>query len=297
MHPLRAPLVLILVALLVLAGVGGLVWHGVGPRDRPALWRISAGDRHGWLFGTIHAAPAGARWLTPTIAQAIGESDVLILEVAGLDAERRDRAVFERLGRSPGLPPLSQRLAQAEHARLRALAVDLTEPLDPYEDWAAALLIAAAANEQARARARDAGEAVLEAAFRQAGKPMRGLESIETQLARFDTLRTAEQHALLVQTINESTDAPARFSALYRAWAAGDLAALQDQVLAPSANRTRLWQALVDAPNGRWAEEIDGMMRRADEVPFIAVGAGHLVGPDNLRARLAARGWSVERVQ
>ncbi|HCJ43925.1 MAG TPA: hypothetical protein DHV58_07875, partial [Erythrobacter sp.] len=52
----------------------------------PALWEItdSAGAVEGWLFGTIHALPDGAKWQSPRLTETLGDADMLVVEVADL---------------------------------------------------------------------------------------------------------------------------------------------------------------------------------------------------------------------
>jgi len=294
-------------ALALLAALAALGWW-VGYRSadaditaRPALWRISNGDKQAYLFGTIHAVPRGERWLSPDIARAIARSDVLILEVTGLDSERRTRATFERLGRSSGLPDIDARLENDADARLLA---DLEERhpavlrnLGGYESWAAALLVNAAASANLALSTDNAGEAVLGHMFSAAGKPVEGLETIEGQLGLFDTLSEADQRQLLAQAVRDAGDAPRLYRILHDAWANGDLATLERQFLAPLARTPMLRQILVDARNRSWSALIDKRLRTRPGVPFIAVGAGHLVGAQSVQARLAALGWHIERVQ
>lgn len=291
------------IALAVLALLGGVtLYDGWRPvTARPALWRVSQGDRHAYLFGTIHAVPAGARWLSPRIEQAARESDVLVLEAAGLEAERNDRAIFEKLGRSGGLPPVAARLDASHRARLaKLIQASPTElqGLDRYESWAAALLIGAVANGAAGATAADAPEARLERLFRSDGRRVRGLETIQAQLGLFDSLPAPDQDALLAQAVDEASQPASLFNALYARWAAGDLRALEGEFLRPLASMPRLREALVERRNALWAQGIVRMLKEDDKsVPFIAVGAGHLIGPDSVEARLARLGWKVERLQ
>jgi uncharacterized protein YbaP (TraB family) len=48
--------------------------------------------------------------------------------------------------------------------------------------------------------------------------------------------------------------------------------------------------ALIYNRNADWANQIEKLLKEEDGVSFIAVGAGHLVGPKNVREMLAARG-------
>jgi len=297
----------ILPALALLAAMAALGWwigHRAAEAEvaaRPALWRVSQGDREAYLFGTIHAVPRGERWLSPAIVGAVARSDVLILEVTGLEGERRSRATFERLGRTPGLPEIGARLDNDADTGLladleRRYPAELRN-LGGYESWAAALLVNAAVSSGLSLSTENAGEAVLGHMFGAAGKPVEGLETIDGQLGLFDTLSEADQRRLLTQAVREAGDAPRLYRILHDAWASGDLATLERQFLTPLARTPMLRQILVDARNRRWSVLIDQRLRTRPGVPFIAVGTGHLVGAQSVQARLAALGWRVERVQ
>jgi len=52
-------------------------------------------------------------------------------------------------------------------------------------------------------------------------------------------------------------------------------------------------EAVLIARNRDWAKAIEPMTGR----PFIAVGAGHLTGTDNLIDLLKAKGFSITRLQ
>lgn len=298
------PLALFL-ALVLLALMGWLGWQ-IGrmmvPTEntaRPALWRISKGDREAYLFGTIHAVPRGETWLSPQIARSMGRSDRLLLEVTGLDAERRSRATFEQLGRSPGLPPVEARLNPADATHFRTLKgrhASLHD-VDRYESWAVALLLNAAASSNLGLSSADAGETLFADRFTKQRKPIHGLETIQGQLGLFDRLPERDQRLLLTQAVREADDTPRLYTQLHDAWARGDVATLERQFLAPLAAAPGLHHVLIDERNRRWAAFIDADLDRRGGTLFVAVGAGHLLGRDSVQARLAERGWRVERLQ
>ncbi len=287
-------------ALVALASVWHF-WLRTPPADaRPALWHMEKDGREAWLFGTIHAVPNDARWLTPTIEKAIDHSDWLWLEVTGLDDERASLAIFERLGRSAGLPPLPSRLGPMDRKRLAGLVAkdaQLASGLDDYESWAAALLINARASAGEGFSSRKAGEAVLTAAFGRAGKPAAGLETIEGQLRFFDDLSEAEQRALLAQAIRDADTFKPVMGELYQHWSKGHMDAIERLFIDGLGQQPALRSTLVDQRNARWASQVDAILARHSAVPFIAVGAGHLAGKDNLRSLLERRGWRLTRIQ
>jgi uncharacterized protein YbaP (TraB family) len=283
---------------ILLAGAAALMWAGRSESAHPALWRVSQGDRHAWLFGTIHSVPRRSQWLSPAIEEAAQESDWLVLEASDLAAERNDRAVFETLGRSAGLPPVSQRIEGPDRESLTIIkraAPDVLTDIDRYESWAAALLISAAANRDTSQA--QAGEARFEHIFRSSGRRVLGLETVKQQLSLFDTLPDADQRAMLSQAIAASRNAADQYQQLYKHWAAGDIAALERLFLVPLDATPELKRTLLDQRNASWARQIDALMRQSDKRLFIAVGAGHLLGLLSVQAQLAERGWKVERIQ
>lgn len=294
---------LALAGCLLLAGLGWWIGREAGrtePIARPALWHLARDGREAYVFGTLHAVPQGARWLGPPVRQAIGRSDRLVLEVTGLETEHRTRATFLRLARAPGLPPVSARLDPAEAALLAPLIARDPEglgDLDHYRSWGAALLINASAASGLALSTDAAPERQLSRAFAADGKPVSGLETIEGQLGLFDKLSEADQRQLLAQSVREAGAARTQYGQLYAAWSRGDLARLEQQFLAPLSAAPALRAALLVDRNARWADLLDRQLADMPGIAFVAVGSGHLVGPGNLLADLAARGWQVGRLQ
>src|SRR3546814_6077334 len=110
--------VAMLAYLLLFLGLVALILSGCGEEKRagadsaspaPALWLIEKCGHKGWLFGTVHMLPQGLVWETPAITKAIERADMLVLEAAGLENETRNAAIFEKLGRTTGLPDIDRK--------------------------------------------------------------------------------------------------------------------------------------------------------------------------------------------
>lgn len=261
----------------------------------PALWRVADGDTTIWLFGSIHALPPRVAWQTPAVAGAIAAADTLILEVPPAD-DGAARAQFLALAEQPGLPPLLDRVAAGDRATLArgmAVAGQSPETLDGLKTWAAALTISAGAGHIAEADAANGVEAVLTRVF--AGKAIGALESRDGQLRLFDRLPAESQRTLLIAAARDAVSAAKGDASLLTAWKAGDAAGLAADV-APLRRDPAMGAALVTDRNARWASAIVRRLARPGRV-FVAVGAGHLVGPDSVVAMLRARGLEVVRVE
>jgi uncharacterized protein YbaP (TraB family) len=262
----------------------------------PALWQVQRGDFKGWLFGTIHVLPKGVAWETPTISEAMAKADRLILEAADLQDEQKTLALFESMGRSPGLPPLDRRVPEEEQAALTKAISEggtSTQLLSGYESWAAAMLLSAATQQGLGVSQDDGVEPVLIATFKKAGKPIGGLETIERQFGAFDTLPEAAQSRLLVQTVHEAKDMKGLYDRILKAWTTGDMDAIAKEDENGEQPDPMVEEAVLVARNRDWVKAIEPMKG----APFIAVGAGHLTGRENLIELLKARGFTVTRVQ
>lgn len=262
----------------------------------PALWTVERDGLKGWLFGTIHVLPKGVAWETPTIRQAMAEADRLVLEAADLQDEQKTLSLFESMGRSPGLPPLEQRVPANEAPELGRIMADggtNTQLLSGYESWAAAMLLSAASQQSLGVSQSDGVEPVLIATFRKAGKPIGGLETVERQFGAFDTLPESAQQKLLVQTIHEAKGMKALYDRILTAWVKGDMDAIAKEDRIGEQPDPQVEEAILTARNRDWVKAMEPIRGR----PFIAVGAGHLTGDGNLIVMLEAKGYKVTRVQ
>ncbi|WNO53340.1 TraB/GumN family protein [Stakelama saccharophila] len=263
----------------------------------PALWLASDGDTRIWLFGTIHLLPPGVAWRTPAVRDAIAEADTLLTEIPPADPE--DRAgTFLRMARAEDLPPIAERLPGVDPALLdRAVSAAGTDraALSRMKSWAAALVIATGAGKDSGATVADGAEAVLTRAFARAGKRHEALETLAGQFAIFDSLPETAQRSLLAESVRAAASGRADYARTLDAWASGDPARIEAAFRPLLADSPALEQALLIDRNARWTAEIARRMKQPGAV-LVAVGAGHLAGPDSVPAMLRRRGIRVVRV-
>lgn len=263
---------------------------------RPALWLVEGpGGQKAWLFGTIHALADPVDWRSDIVAQALAQSDRLVLEVAAIENDQATASAFANLASSPGLPPVDQRLPPDLRDELdSALKAGGIEPgsLDGYESWAVALMLQQAAS---RASETDSGNGIDRALASSWRGPIREFEGAAAQLAIFDRLPESAQRALLIASLEGQEDLAAQTRRLDQAWAKGDLALIERET-DKALDDPVLREALLVGRNRAWIEQLTAMLK-AGARPFVAVGTAHLVGKDGLPAMLEARGYRVTRIQ
>lgn len=259
----------------------------------PALWEATGPNgQHAWLFGTIHALPDGTRWRTPAFEQAIAKSSLLMVEVADLENPDSAREAFEARAFSDGLPPLLQRVPPKDRPELVALLEQAglgQRALDRTETWAAALQLGNAV------RCANAANGVDRALMSEFGQ-VQAMESFTAQFDMFDHLAEDAQ-AQLLASVASDRDCNTQ-DARTEAWLSGDVTALEGALAEEFRGNMELREALVTRRNHWFAERIVRYQRLEPDVGlFVAVGAGHMVGTDGLPALLAARGYTVRRIQ
>jgi hypothetical protein len=139
-------------------------------------------------------------------------------------------------------------------------------------------------------------ETVLRHNFTAAGKPIGELETNLQQFGFFDTLPEKAQVSLLEGALDDSGKATEEFAGMLNAWSKGDVRGIARTFDRDLAASPELANALLHTRNANWSKWIEQRMGEPGAV-MIAVGAGHLAGPDSVIAKLQRDGYRVQRVQ
>src|SRR5262249_38608868 len=133
-------------------------------------------------------------------------------------------------------------------------------------------------------------ELILAREARAAEKPIGALETVEQQVRFLADMTEAQQADFLSQSLDDVDGAVTQIAAMVAAGRKGDTAALEkDFVEETRRDYPQIYQTLVVQRNQRWARLLKTKLAGSG-VSFVAVGAGHLVGPDSVQAELAKLG-------
>lgn len=266
---------------------------------RPAMWKVADSDTTLYLFGTIHLLPEGQGWRTPAMDSALAGADELVLEIADIDDVMASAQAMAKLGMSPGLPPIVERVPEDKRPALRAMIAESGYPeavFDRLETWAAALPLLGVTFKRLGLDPSLGVEKQIGAPFKASGKTVSGLETVEQQLGYLDTLSEPAQRAFLLSVVEDSADTRAQFREMLDAWASGDLKGIARTFDDETRMSPELKSALMSRRNAAWAEWLAKRMEKPGTA-FVAVGAGHLVGEDSVQAMLRKKGLKAKRVQ
>jgi uncharacterized protein YbaP (TraB family) len=274
---------------------------GAAPASaEPGLWVVKGPHSTIYLFGTIHILPKDRVWKSPAIAKALASSRELWLEAADLGDTPNTQNLVEQAG-FDALHPLSTKLSEADLTRVDAVAKALGIPageraLEPMRPWLVSVTLARAFLEHAGFDPESGVEQVLLHDKSVRGKRIHGFETAEQQVHFFADLAPALEMGLLQNMLQDFDGGPAKFDALIDGWMKGDDATITrlivDELKDPF---PQLYKLIFVERNEHWADTIKDMLGHPG-VSFVAVGAGHLAGPDSVQHALERRGVHVERV-
>lgn len=265
---------------------------------RPALWEVSDEDTTVYLFGTIHVLKPGVSWFDDAVRKAFDASDELVLEMVTPDPKTM-QVLIQRYAINTGGPALPEKLsADKRDAYLKALS-SLGLPANSFDrtdPWFASTNLALLPIIKLGYDPAQGVDEKLNAAAKEAKKPVSGLETAEQQLGFMDAIPDKAQVAMLNSTVADMPRIQPMIETMVGSWSQGNpeqLAAVMNEGLREVPDVARI---LLTDRNARWAEWIDQRMDKPGTI-FIAVGAGHLAGPDSVQAQLEKLKMKVRRVR
>jgi len=265
------------------AGERGLLFEIVAPGGAPC-----------YLYGTMHSEDPRVLTLSTATQDAFERSPVFIMETVP-DAQAVIRSMMTMVytdGR--GLAGVTGEPLYGRAVKALAELGMTEEAVKDFKPWAAATLLG-----MPKAETGEFLDIRLYKAAQASSKQVIGLETIEEQLAVFDSLSEQDQVALLRETLDARDQLTEVFERLLGAYLARDLAGLAllgDEYLRQGDPElaARFRRAALEVRNQRMAERLGAHLRAGG--CFIAVGALHLPGAEGILRHLAAAGFQVRAV-
>ena len=263
----------------------------------PAMWVIRDADSTIYLIGAMHLLKHDAEWNAEKVKKTVHESTELWLENAEFDNQAAIAPLMQKLGLDPE-HPLSTKLNDEQKKKLAKVTSTYGIPpatLEPLRPWLAGVVLAMSPILKAGYDPKAGVERVLSAQATAEGDKVRGFETAEEQFHLFADLSEEEQMQFLISTVDDLEKGLELLDELAKAWIDGDVDAIgRKSIEEVKTKAPAVYDKLIVRRNVAWAEKIERMLKGSG-VQQIAVGAGHLAGPDSLQAQLAKRGIKVER--
>jgi uncharacterized protein YbaP (TraB family) len=242
----------------------------------PAIFVVRDADTTVYLFGTFHALDSKTEWFNDQVKDAFEQSDELVLETL-----------------LPEGPPAALKAPPAP-------AVALRMPVASSASFLATTRLAISAGRSQGMQVGNGADMVLRRIAEDEGKPVEGLESLQSQLNMFNRMPPAAPPAAAVPgtPVGNSTSMDSLQKAMAEmqsAWKRGDQSVFVRMLGQVERSSPDTYRMMFVERNAHFAEWIAARMQKPGVV-FVAIGAGHLAGKDSVLVRLAEHGIESQRV-
>lgn len=265
-------------------------------QDKSLLWQVSDGKNSAFVLGSIHYLRKENYPLSKSILDALEASKTLVLEIdLNAPGGAAQRAVLAKAVYADGstlaqnVAPETYQLA-AQRATEFGLDMRILQPMKP---WFVALNLVAIKLKSLGVDASVGVDRYLAERAKAAGKPTRGLETLEFQIGLLDQLSKTDQELMLRETVRELDLLDKNFDDIVQSWKRGDAEALTGLLLAGMKEYPEVYQKIIVERNRRWVPEIEKFVHEGGFM--VTVGSAHLLGPDGVIEMLKTKGYSVEQ--
>lgn len=267
------------------------------------LWKVSGNgiERPSYIFGTHHLAPSDSILSShPSIDAALQAVDCVYGEVLLSDMASAQNEVMAAL-QAPADSTLTDLFTAAQLDSIGTLLTSYAgTPVNPAMFAAFKPAMLSTQLEALRSLAVFPGfnparqlDALIQTKAAELGKKVGGLETIAFQIKLLYGSPVARQAADLMKSVRLDGKLRLFTRELTQAYTAGDLERLHALMNDPETGMTpEEAETLINSRNHAWVSFMIGALTTAPM--FIAVGAGHLPGPNGLINLLRSKGYTVE---
>lgn len=268
----------------------------------PAMWTFSDEDTTVYLYGTVHLLKPEVTWRAPSLEDALSKADTLVLEAdvsspesqAGMQKLVMEYGVFSDGQTLTGL--LEEDDEALVSAALEAKQIPL-QAVDQMKPWMVGLQLGMMQIMEAGYDPQSGVETILIAEAAKGNKKLAYLETAETQIKTLGGAPIDEQVQGLMATLSTMELGEEYLDTLVAEWADGDVKGIGAMMANPAAFGTQAaYDALLTTRNRNWVPTIKALLEEPG-TKFVAVGAGHLAGPDSVVKMLKDEGIKVKVVK
>lgn len=264
--------------------------------DNTLLWEISGNGliTQSYLFGTFHLLCKDDINFGSALKQAISNSNEVYLE---LDLD--DPATLMdglRLMNMKNGKKLKNFYSDSAYKRIAIFFKDsLKTPISLFQQMKPEFLEALLYPKMMPCNETGSIEEALMQLAKDAGKEIKGLETMAFQASIFDSIPYEKQAEELLNTIDSIQQARTYFDKMLTAYKEQRLDKIEHIINNPEFGSTEYQDILLDNRNRNWVIQLIEIMKK--ETVFTAVGTGHLVGKNGLIALLRAAGFMVKGLE
>lgn len=269
--------------------------HAQAPTENSLLWEIKAPDqsKSSYLFGTIHLICPADFSLSDSLKLAITKTEQVALEV-DMDNPNMMASMMKTMNMADG-NELKKLITEPEYAKLSKFYKDsVGMGLAMFEKVKPFVLMGPLFNAVLACQPQSYEMSLVELAKKQKEEVI-GLETIDEQMALFDSVSYKDQMKVILTMIDSLPQAREEFKGLVELYKAQKINDLYKLTLKSEFGLEGNEEVLLFARNQKWITRIQKIM--AEKSTFFAVGAAHLGGERGVIALLRKEGYKVRAIR
>lgn len=265
--------------------------------DSP-VWKVSKGDDHLYIGGTVHVLGHKDYPLPKQFAEVYKKSQMLVFEtdISEMQSPKNQALMAATMTYQDG-SKLKDYLKPATYKALETYLEPLGIPVITFEDYRPGMVSVMLTMMELR-KIGILGVGVDQFYNSKAlndNKTIGKLETVEEQLSFLKKMGEGDPDEFILYTLDEMKNLSETFSSLKKAWRTGDNETMVKIAVNPMKDFPDTYQMLVVDRNKAWVPQIIKMLE-TKEIEMVLVGALHLVGDDSVLKQLEALGYTVKNL-
>lgn len=271
------------------------------PLDNSLLWEITGNGlkKPSYVFGTIHIIGKEDFFFPQTLLDKITASDQCTFEI-DMDEMSSMESMMKIIGKAFMKDGKSLRdlITEKEYAEVEAHFQSKGLPLQMLDKMKPMLLATFASMDLGG----DGGmgdsksyEMEIYAKINEQKKTSNGLETVEDQLALFDSIPYGAQAKMLMESIRSSNQENEEYKMMIALYKKQDVDELARVSVAGDQGVDGFGELFLYRRNRNWIPRMTTMM--TEKSTFFAVGAGHLGGPKGVLNLLRKSGYKIAAIK
>jgi len=256
--------------------------------EEPLMWRVKAlSGKVLYLVGTVHMGYDVTKEADPVILKTLDGAKTFVMET---NIQASQNQLLSRMNLPEG-QTLDTLIGPEAWAKLESLYGERAAALKTLQPWMVAVgLVQMMLPSSVLSIPMDL---LLLQRAQGKGQVIDYLETPEFQLSMLEKTLDAK---MLREMLLEYEEERANIKALLEAYRSGNLKALEAAVFKNEDEHPEMIEEMIHARNRDWIPKLEGYLGKHPSPIFVAVGAGHLVGPKGVVSLLKAKGLSVQRI-
>lgn len=272
---------------------------GQSQNGKAFLWSIQSSQNTLYLLGSVHLLQEKDYPLPAVLETAYQDAEKLVFEVDLKEAQSLEvqQLMLKKATLGDGktlqtvLSPKTYQLAEQ-----KATEVGLPiQAMAQFEPWFLSLSLLTMKLSQLGFQAQYGVDRHYYDRAVKDGKEILVLETVADQINVFDALTPSNQDDYVQQTLLELDTLGNSINDIVQAWKVGDLAAIEALLFESFEQYPDMRAKLFDERNQNWLKTLVPLLEQEEDY-LVVVGAGHLVGDNNVLQLLEDKGYSADQL-